>query len=45
MNSHLVIAAMLLVGRNASAENIVFTPDFGVVDVKATCGAKGDAVP
>jgi len=40
-----VLAAMgLMVAWPARAESIVFPPDAGVVDVKATYGAKADGV-
>ena len=44
MKHSLMFVVMLAITRMASAENIVFPEDAGVVDVKARYGAKGDGV-
>jgi hypothetical protein len=44
MKRCLVLILLLAVARMASAENIIFPADAGVVDVKARYGAKGDGV-
>ena len=44
MKRCLVLTVLLAMTGMASAENIVFPPDAGVVDVKAVYGAKGDGV-
>jgi hypothetical protein len=44
MKLYLVLIVLLATAGMASAENIVFPSDAGVVDVKAVYGAKGDGV-
>jgi len=44
MKRCLVLIVLLAMTGMASAEDIVFPPDAGVVDVKAVYGAKGDGV-
>ncbi len=44
MKQALTVLTLLVIGQGAPAENIVFPPDSGVVDVKASYGAKGDGV-
>ena len=44
MKQCLMLIVMLATACMASAENIVFPPDAGVVDVKTKFGAKGDGI-
>ena len=44
MKHRLTFAAVLIVAQAAPGENMVFPADSGIVDVKATYGAKGDGV-
>jgi len=44
MKRCLVLIVLLAMAGMASAEDIIFPPDAGIVDVKAVYGAKGDGV-